>query len=53
MHREYIGALGAVVSGMLLLFTAHPLWLLTLVGSSLFYGWNLGQRLIPAEENGA
>jgi len=52
MNSEQLGLTGAAASGVLLLLTAHPVFLLALIGSSAYFGWNLGKRLIPAEEYG-
>lgn len=53
MNNERLGVMGAIVSGVLLFVTTHPVWLLSLIVCSAFYGWNLGKRLIPADEYGA
>jgi len=39
MNRTYLSAAVAFVSAILLLFTAHPVFFLTLIGSSCYFGW--------------
>jgi len=52
MNRDAIALTGVVLSLVLLLVVTHPVWLLTLGLSGLYFGWRIGQRLIPAETNG-
>ena len=53
MNKELIGVAGTMLSAILLLFTAHLFWFLTLIVCAGYYGWNLGKRKIPAEKYGA
>ena len=52
MNRDAIALFGIVLSLVLLLVATHPVWLLTLFVSGLYFGWRMGQRLIPVETNG-
>lgn len=50
MNWHYVRAMATLVFGLLLLFTAHPVWLLAMILAAMSFGWNAGKVLIPAEE---
>ena len=52
MDRDAIALTGVVMSLVLLLVATHLVWLVTLSLSGLYFGWRVGQRLIPAEQYG-
>ena len=52
MDRDAIALTGVVMSLVLLLVATHLIWLFTLALSGLYFGWRVGQRLIPAEQYG-
>ncbi len=52
MNRLYATTVGAVVSAIALLVTAHPVFLLTLVACSVAAGWyGMAQALQNPEVN--
>ena len=52
MDRDAIALTGVVISLVLLFMATHLVWLITLLLSGVYFGWRVGQRLIPAEQYG-
>lgn len=49
MNRERITAIGVFVCGLLLFVTGDLMWLPVMCLVAVYYGWNLGKRIIPTE----
>ena len=52
MDKDAIALSLVIVSGVALLATANLAWFAVFMVSSVYGGWRLGQRLIPAEKHG-
>ena len=52
MDKDAIALSLVIVSAVALLATAHLVWFVVFMAGSVYGGWRLGQRLIPAEKHG-